>query len=279
MLNLDANIDCNLMRKDSASEAGPNGRTREQVVRTRVEPIVMLDLDGRVYRWSADAERLLGFGAGLITGAHYSVFFGDEAEGRRALEEARVWGRSHGTTNLLDRWQRPVAVNFVFLRVQEEGPQPAGFALAVREAERADEVHAEAFHDAAPSKPLKVLLVDDDDFVRPDIEEHLCDLGYEVLAARSGDEAMSILRRTSDIDLLLTDVVMPGQLGGEGLALAARRLRPGLRVLFLSGYLQAALEQRGDLTRGVAFLPKPYRKVQLARALGNLLEGPGASAG
>ncbi len=98
--------------------------------------------------------------------------------------------------------------------------------------------------------------------------------GYTVLTASHGEEALSVLRgHEGRIDLVLTDVVMP-KLGGGGLAQQLRLLRPGLRLLFMSGYTDAAISRQGLLAAGDALLEKPFAADRLARAVRELLDRP-----
>ena len=80
----------------------------------------------------------------------------------------------------------------------------------------------------------------------------------------NGAEAVAALTRFAGFDLLFTDVVMPGGMNGRQLADEARRLRPGLPVLFTSGYTENAIVHHGRLDRGVHLLNKPYRRSDLA---------------
>jgi CheY-like chemotaxis protein len=104
----------------------------------------------------------------------------------------------------------------------------------------------------------------------------LQDLGYRVESAGSGDEALELLRALPRIDLLLTDIVMPGM---TGRTLADRVLaeRPGLRVLYMTGYSRNAVVHNGVLDPGVAFLPKPFTGEQLANKVRQVLDGRGAN--
>ena len=119
-----------------------------------------------------------------------------------------------------------------------------------------------------------ILLVEDDELVRGFALDQLASLGYRVLEAGNGPEAMVILRQREDIDLLFTDVVMPGGMSGRDLAEQARALRPGLRVLYTSGYTQDAIVHHGRLDPGVLLLNKPYRRADLARKIREALESP-----
>lgn len=112
---------------------------------------------------------------------------------------------------------------------------------------------------------LRILLVEDDPLVRRYARSQLLALGYQVELAENGPAAMRVLREAQHIDLLLTDVMMPGGMNGAQLAEAARELRPDLRVLFSSGYSAEVLVQEGRLPEGVQMLHKPYRKEELAR--------------
>ena len=133
---------------------------------------------------------------------------------------------------------------------------------------------------AEPSGPLPegtetLLVVEDDELVRGLIDEVLAPLGYRVLTTASGDDAL----KASDsfpghVDLLLTDVVMPG-MNGRQLAEVMRTRRPGIKVLFMSGYTQDALSTQGVLEPGVALIHKPLRAGTLARQIRQVLDSVG----
>jgi signal transduction histidine kinase/CheY-like chemotaxis protein len=120
---------------------------------------------------------------------------------------------------------------------------------------------------AAPGGSETILLVDDDDMVRSYVEMELKKLGYRVLSARDGSAALKVLRGAGEIDLLLTDIVMPGGMFGNQLAEEALRLRPGLRVLFTSGYSEDPAVLRNPSDPGVQLLKKPFRRQDLAQAV------------
>ncbi len=121
-----------------------------------------------------------------------------------------------------------------------------------------------------------VLVVEDDEAVRQLACHELRALGYRVIDAASGAQALPLLDAEEPIDLLFTDVVMPGGMSGRQLADEARRRRPGLRVLYTSGYSENAIVHHGRLDTGVQLLPKPYRRADLARAIRQALGGPAA---
>jgi len=117
-----------------------------------------------------------------------------------------------------------------------------------------------------------VLVVEDDDEVRAYSSGILRELGYEVLEAADGPAALKILDRTDVVvDLLFTDVVMPGMSGRE-LSDQARRLRPGLKTLYTSGYTRNAIVHAGRLDPGVALLPKPFTLSELGERVRDLLD-------
>ena len=109
-----------------------------------------------------------------------------------------------------------------------------------------------------------ILLVEDDDGVRAFASETLRDLGYRVAEAPSGKAALSILDNAHDLNLLLTDVVMPGEYNGRELADEALRRRPGLEVLYMTGYSRDAIRWRGGLEPGIHLLAKPFSHEELA---------------
>ena len=116
-----------------------------------------------------------------------------------------------------------------------------------------------------------VLLVEDDPAVSRVAKLFLEGIGFRVIEAQSGPRALEIVRRGDPIDLLFTDVVLPDGMNGAEVARAARALRPGLKVLFASGYSEHALMHQGRLADGVVLLQKPYRKQELAEALRRVL--------
>ncbi len=117
-----------------------------------------------------------------------------------------------------------------------------------------------------------VLLVEDDALVCRYAETLLLGMGFDVLAARDGDQAMAIVRQVDDIDLLFTDVIMPGGMNGRDLAEAALEIKPDLKVLYTSGYTENAIVHQGRLDPGVQLLSKPYRRADLERKIRDVLK-------
>jgi PAS domain S-box-containing protein len=125
----------------------------------------------------------------------------------------------------------------------------------------------------------RILLVEDDDLVRAHAVQLLTSLGYGVVAATNGPEALAQLRENIPCDLLFTDVIMPGGLTGPRLAEAAHVLRPGLPVLYTSGYTENAIIHHGRVDPGINLLHKPYRKAELAAKLRAVLDEKAARDG
>jgi PAS domain S-box-containing protein len=118
-----------------------------------------------------------------------------------------------------------------------------------------------------------ILLVEDEAVVRHLVAEILETSGYSVLPAGDGPSALELLRRHSgSVDLLVTDVVMPGMSGPE-VANAVTSMRPGTQVLYISGYTDSAIGHHGVLEPGIAFLQKPFSADDLARKVRNVLDG------
>jgi PAS domain S-box-containing protein len=112
-----------------------------------------------------------------------------------------------------------------------------------------------------------VLVVEDDPFVRSYSIKSVESLGYSVISAVDSNDALQKLRADNPVDILFTDIVMPGGINGWELADLARQLRPGLPVLLTSGYALETLVKHGRLRAGAVVLTKPYRKADLARRL------------
>jgi len=121
-----------------------------------------------------------------------------------------------------------------------------------------------------------LLLVEDDEAVRDLAREILTAYGYTVVAARHPGEALLIgERRPGVIDLLLTDVVMP-EMNGRELAERLTALRPGMKVVYMTGYTDDAIVQHGVQKAGVTLLQKPFTPAALARAVRDVLDGTGS---
>ncbi len=118
-----------------------------------------------------------------------------------------------------------------------------------------------------------VLLVDDDEMVRSIAEKTLSSLGYQVLSASNGQQALELsIGYRGQIHLLLVDVVMP-VMGGPALAERLRESRPGIKVLFTSGYSEDIVSKQGVLEQGTHFIGKPYSTAELANRIREVLEG------
>jgi PAS domain S-box-containing protein len=112
-----------------------------------------------------------------------------------------------------------------------------------------------------------ILVVEDDALVRRYVITQIQSLGYKTLEASRASEALEIIDGPEPIDLLFTDVIMPGSMNGRHLVDAAVVRRPGLKTLFTSGYTENAIVHHGRLDTGVLLLAKPYRKSDLARMI------------
>ncbi len=121
-----------------------------------------------------------------------------------------------------------------------------------------------------------VLLVEDEDPVRIFGARALRNKGYKVLEARSGEEALDVIRGANEkIDLLITDVVMP-RMDGPGLVREVRETHADMKVIFISGYTEDSFRQRLDSDSDIHFLPKPFSLKQLAGKVKEVISGEAA---
>ncbi|USJ01290.1 response regulator [Xanthomonas prunicola] len=127
----------------------------------------------------------------------------------------------------------------------------------------------------APSAPRtrneRILLVDDTDVVRMMVSEVLSDAGYQVIEAEDANGALEQLRTGVHIDLVVSDVGLPG-MNGRDMADVARMLRPGLPILFITGYAENAATRQEFLAEGMALLPKPFSLNDLLNTVGQMLD-------
>ncbi len=112
-----------------------------------------------------------------------------------------------------------------------------------------------------------IFVVEDDPLVRNFVTAQLTSLGYKTIAAPDGKTALDLITAGQTFDLLFTDVVIPGGMSGRELAEEVAKLRPGVKVLYTSGYTDNAIVHHGKLDDGVMLLTKPYRRNQLAEMI------------
>jgi CheY-like chemotaxis protein len=120
-----------------------------------------------------------------------------------------------------------------------------------------------------------VLVVEDDERVRKLAGRYLQDLGYDILTAENGERAIEVLRSELDVELVFSDIVMPGQVNGDDLYLWVKAHRPEVKVLLTTGLRSEELKEfvgDGEVTVPIG-LPKPYTKEQLAEAIRDIFTG------
>lgn len=115
--------------------------------------------------------------------------------------------------------------------------------------------------------PMRILVVEDETFVRMDVVEMLRVAGFDVLEAANADEAIGMLERSTDIRLVFTDIDMPGSMNGLKLAAAVRDRWPPVSIIATSGHFKI---QAGDLPADARFIPKPYQSAQIVSAIREL---------
>jgi CheY-like chemotaxis protein len=119
-----------------------------------------------------------------------------------------------------------------------------------------------------------ILVAEDEPSLREMVADLLTLRGYRVLAAETGPAALEIARKEKHvINLLLTDMIMPGGMMGTDLAAELRRTRPTMKIIYTTGYSPGATGLQKDLGAGVRFLPKPYSPERLAQVVRNCLDG------
>ncbi|HTV95248.1 MAG TPA: ATP-binding protein [Steroidobacteraceae bacterium] len=192
----------------------------------------------------------------------FEPFFTTKPVGRgTGLGLSQVYGfvkQSGGHVKIHSQLGRGTAVRIYLPRLVRED-EPATLA---------DPAPAQA---GAPSETI--LVTEDDDDVREYSVEVLRELGYRVIEAHDGPSALRLLERQPKVDLLFTDVVLPGGMTGAQLAAQARGARPGLKVLFTTGYARNAIVHHGRLDKGVQLIAKPFTVVDLGARVRDVLDG------
>jgi PAS domain S-box-containing protein len=199
--------------------------------------IVLVDRAGTIVTWNAGARTLLGYAADETVGETFSALFSrmdPAASGSIAsVYDAVHWGRHETNRALVRRDGTRVQANIVMRPIADESGEAVGFGVIMHDIDRsrriAAAVPAAPAAAAAPAGGARILVVDDNQGVLGIAVDQLTSLGYRTVSASSGDEAMEILRQDDQIDLLFTDVVMPGELAGRALAPRRWRCAPASR--------------------------------------------------
>jgi signal transduction histidine kinase/CheY-like chemotaxis protein len=193
----------------------------------------------------------------------FEPFFTTKAVGQgTGLGLSMVFGfvkQSGGYMTISSQPGLGTTVHLLFARCHDGGDQPPGSDIAVSEQVRGHET---------------VLVVEDDPGVRHTAVELLRVLGYQVEAAANGDEAMARLHEGLAVDLIFSDVVMPGRIKSADLAAWARQRRPPIPVLFASGYTREIITRDNELQAGTWLLSKPYSPQELGSMLRAVLSQP-----
>jgi PAS domain S-box-containing protein len=134
-------------------------------------------------------------------------------------------------------------------------------------------LEADAQFSPRPGQGRSVLVVDDEPTVRMLVTEQLAELGYSAIEAADGAGALAILGSAAKIDLLVTDVGLPGGMNGRQVAEAARAVRPELKVLFVTGFAEQSVLADGELPAGMAVMTKPFTIDQFAARVDALVGG------
>lgn len=237
--------------------------------------LVVLDTGGKVLSWNVGAHGLLGYTEAEAVGLSFSRIVPpetlDPAGAPPSLAIARKNGRHEEICQRMHSDGTDLELREVVIPLRDPQHNLVAFGIMMQSVGAPGSAAAARSAIVPTKKASKVLLVDDDGDVRNTAVNLLTSLGYQVLVAASGAEALDILARDEGIDVLFTDVMMPGGMDGGEVAEQARLIRPDIKVLFASGYFEDALIRKGNLAANTHLLVKPYRRKELAKMLSMIL--------
>jgi PAS domain S-box-containing protein len=226
------------------------------------------EIEAGEYAMIAVTDDGVGMTAEVATRAFEPFFTTKEIGKGSGLGLSMVYGfvkQSNGHVSIYSELGLGTTVRIYLPHVATKGPKSP------------DQIPAD--EEAIPRGHETILVAEDDPFVRSSVIRLIESLGYSVVAAVNGNDALLKLRANPEIDMLFTDIVMPGGINGWELADQARQIRPGLPVVYSSGYALEMLAQQGRAPAQSIILVKPYRKAELAERLrealtANLLASP-----
>ena len=248
----------------NARDAMPDGGSlaiHTSTVQISTEPENADDLQPGLYACIAIEDTGCGMPASVVARV-FEPFFTTKSGGRgTGLGLSMVYGfakQSGGTVKIASQEQRGTTVR-LFLPLAGSELQPA----------------AESAAPVTPSAaPRTILVVEDEPEVRAIVRRQLESLGHRVLVAEAATEALLLIQGPGAPDLLLTDVVLKTGINGIDLAQAAREARPGLPVIFMSGYTSVPKAQQRIRDTGAPLLSKPFTTPQLERAVNTVCAAP-----
>jgi PAS domain S-box-containing protein len=246
------------------------------------DAVVLLDAGGTVLTWNDGARDITGYAADEMLGRNFSRLYtpADLVADKPAasLTGALAQGCHEATSQCLRKDGTQREVQAVLMPLYDPRKQLAGFGWRLHDVAGSSQSAPVAVATGmAPLQPCEtILVVDDDEHVRQGVSHQLTSLGYRTVVASNGREALDVMAREPRIDLLFTDVVMPGGMNGREVAEEARLIDPKLKVLFTSGYFEGALLRNGTLDANVQLLTKPYRKKELAEKVQDALKSAAA---
>jgi two-component system NtrC family sensor kinase len=232
------------------------------VVIEEADPERNSDLAPGAYAMVAVSDNGLGIEPSVLSHVFEPFFTTKEVGKGSGLGLSQVYGfatESKGQVSISSQRGRGTTVKLYLPRSIEAFWETEKRSLIAKETASGDET---------------ILVVDDDEGVLTTATEIVSDLGYHVLAAKNGKQALQILKEAIRVDLLFSDIVMPGGINGVQLAREARRLKPKLKVLLTSGYTAAVLTGEHSLPKEFPVLGKPYRREQLASNLRDIIKSP-----
>ncbi|MDI1267282.1 MAG: ATP-binding protein [bacterium] len=247
----------------NARDAMPQGGTLTVEVQNTVLGDADLDVNGEARPGEYVVVAVTDTGTGMtaeVAGRAFEPFFTTKEVGKgTGLGLSMVYGfarQSGGSMQIRSETGRGTVIRIFFPRVGTSSANAAPAPVRL----------------AAPAGSETILAVEDDDMVRGYVEGELKALGYRVIVARNARAALDILRSPEKIDLLFSDIAMPGGMFGTDLAREAARLRPNLRILLTSGYTEHPVEAIDGVGRHVQVLRKPFRRHDLAAMLRSVLK-------
>jgi PAS domain S-box-containing protein len=221
----------------------------------------------------------------LSAGAYVTISVTDTGTGIDEAIQSKIYEPFFSTKGIGKGTGLGLSIVYGFVK-QSEGHiefettkgQGTTFRLYLPVSDHPPALAADDFRKRLPRGQETILCVEDDAIVRDFVTQQLQGLGYRTIAAANAADALREVRSGLPIDLVFTDIVMPGQLDGWKLAELIKQIRPGIKVIYTTGYSDASSEQLSS-DAGIVLLEKPYRLSRLAEVVRNAIDNSAAIPG